>query len=95
MKSDPAKAVAIVVNNFKGQGFDVSEAAVKLLLSKVDVTPDYMPELKQYLTKEAETMVAKKQIRPCPTGARTGHLIDERGAQVSLRSRSGQLGDPQ
>ena len=66
LKSDPAKANKIIMDNFKGQGFDISEKAVKLLLSKVDVTPDYMPGLKDYLTKVAETMVAKKQISAVP-----------------------------
>ncbi len=66
MKSDPEKVTKIIMNNFKGQGFDISEKAVKLLLSKIDVTPDYMPGLKDYLTKVGETMVAKKQISAVP-----------------------------
>ena len=66
LKNDQPKTIKIIQENFKGQGFEVSEEAVKLLLSKVDVTPDFMPELTTYLTKEAEILMAKKQISAIP-----------------------------
>jgi ABC-type nitrate/sulfonate/bicarbonate transport system substrate-binding protein len=66
LKNDQPKSIKIIQDNFKGQGFEVSEDAVKLMLSKVDVTPDFMPELRQYMTKEAEILLGKKQISEIP-----------------------------
>ncbi len=65
-KSDQAKAVAIVTKHFQTQGFEIADQAIKLLLSKIDVNPDFIPELKDYLTSEAQTLVANKQIAAVP-----------------------------
>jgi ABC-type nitrate/sulfonate/bicarbonate transport system substrate-binding protein len=83
MKNDQPKTIKIIQENFKGQGFEVSEEAVKLMLSKVDVTPDFMPELTTYLTKEAEILKGKKQISEIPdwsTRLDTTLLADARKA---------------
>jgi ABC-type nitrate/sulfonate/bicarbonate transport system substrate-binding protein len=66
LKSNEAKAMQIVLDNFKGQGFDISEKAVKLLFSKIDVTPDFMPALTDYLNEEAKILLEKKQISAIP-----------------------------
>jgi NitT/TauT family transport system substrate-binding protein len=66
IKTDEAKARQIVMDNFKGQGFDISDKAVKLLFSKIDVTPDFMPELTKYLDDEAKILLGKKQISAIP-----------------------------
>lgn len=66
VKKDEAKAMQIVKDNFKGQGFDISDKAVKLLFSKIDVTPDFTPELVDYLNAEAKILLDKKQIAAIP-----------------------------
>ncbi|MBX9589372.1 MAG: ABC transporter substrate-binding protein [Hyphomonadaceae bacterium] len=65
-RTDPGKAVAIVTKHFQSQGFEITDRAIKLLLSKIDVNPDFIPELRDYLTNEAQTLVANKQIAAVP-----------------------------
>ena len=65
-KADRAAAAAIVSKHFSSQGFDPGREAVDLLLSKIDLTPDFTPALKDYLTKEAEILIANKQIKAVP-----------------------------
>ncbi len=82
-KADWAAAAAIVSEHFSSQGFDVAEKAVDLLLSEIDLTPDFTAALKDYLTKEAEILIANKQIKAVPdwnTRLDTTLLRDARNA---------------
>jgi len=60
------QATAIVLKHFKDQGFAVTDEVIKLMLSKIDVTPDFGPELKSYLTDEAKTLLEQKKIAEMP-----------------------------
>ena len=52
----------IVLKHFKDQGFAVNDQVVKLMLSKIDVSPKFSPELKGYLDEESKTLVQQKMI---------------------------------
>ncbi len=65
-KSNPDKSAEIVFSFFKQQGFSVSEAVVKKMLSKLDVTPTYKPGLRAYLEDESKTLMQQKAITAMP-----------------------------
>ena len=60
------QATAIVLKHFKDQGFSVTDEVIKLMLSKIDVNPDFGPQLKTYLTDEAKTLLDQKKIDAMP-----------------------------
>ncbi len=60
------QATAIVLKHFKDQGFSVTDEVIKLMLSKIDVNPDFGPQLKAYLTEEAKTLLDQKKIAAMP-----------------------------
>jgi aliphatic sulfonates family ABC transporter substrate-binding protein len=63
---DRPRAARIVWNHFKNQGFDLKEAVVTRMMGKLDVSPNYRPDLRQYLQAEATSMIAQKQIAAAP-----------------------------
>jgi aliphatic sulfonates family ABC transporter substrate-binding protein len=65
-ESNPEQAAQIVFAFFKAQGFSVSEAVVKRMLSKLDVTPTYKPGLRAYLGDEAKLLIQQKAIASMP-----------------------------
>lgn len=65
-KTDQPKAVRIVANHFKGQGFTISDQVVTLMLSKLDVNPEFSPALKDQFDAEAKVLVAEKKIDGVP-----------------------------
>ncbi len=65
-ETQPAQAAKIVFDFFKAQGFSVSEAVVKRMLSKLDVTPTYKPGLREYLEDEAKVLMQQKAIATMP-----------------------------
>lgn len=66
VREDPERAQSIVTAHFKGQGYDIRPEVVKSMLTKLDITPTFMPNLKQYLTDESQSMVQLHQIRAVP-----------------------------
>jgi NitT/TauT family transport system substrate-binding protein len=60
------QATAIVLKHFKDQGFSVNEDVIKLMLSKIDVNPDFGPQLKSYLADESKTLMEQKKISAMP-----------------------------
>jgi aliphatic sulfonates family ABC transporter substrate-binding protein len=60
------EATAIVLKHFKNQGFSVTENVIRLMLSKIGVTPDFGPQLKSYLTDEAKRLIEQRQISAMP-----------------------------
>lgn len=60
------QATQIVLKHFKDQGFSVSDKIIGLMLSKIDVNPNYVPQLKDYLDGEAKTLLAQKKISAAP-----------------------------
>ncbi len=60
------RPTTIVLKHFKDQGFPVSADVIKLMLSKIDVSPDLGPQLKEYLTEEAKTLMHQNKISAIP-----------------------------
>ena len=65
-QNDRAKAADIVFSHFKSQGFDVSRDVVKVMLAKLDVNPDFSPQLTTYLDEEAKSLVVQGKIDAIP-----------------------------
>lgn len=65
-KENRAEATQIVLKHFKDQGFTVNDKVIELMLSKIDVNPNYVPELKTYLDGEAKELLAQKKIAAAP-----------------------------
>lgn len=59
-------ATSIVLKHFKDQGFSVDDNVIKLMLSKIDVNPDFGPQLKAYLDEESKTLLDQKKISAIP-----------------------------
>jgi aliphatic sulfonates family ABC transporter substrate-binding protein len=66
VNDEPGRAVKIVWNEFKAQGYDVKEAAFARMLAKLDVKPEFTPNLRAYLTEQAGVLLAQKQIPTVP-----------------------------
>lgn len=60
------EAVEIVLKHFKHQGFAVNEKVIRLMLSKIDVSPNFPPELNAYLTNESKLLMRQKTISAIP-----------------------------
>ena len=65
-KDNPQRVIAIVWNFYKSQGYNVQEEVIRRALLHMDVTPNYVPELKAYLTDIAQTLVKRGQIASVP-----------------------------
>jgi NitT/TauT family transport system substrate-binding protein len=65
-KSNPEKTAQIVRTFFEQQGFKVSEAVVKRMLSKLDVETNFKPGLRSYLEEEANVLIKKNAIASMP-----------------------------
>jgi len=66
MKDDPDRAARAVWGFYKSEGYTVKQEAIKKMLSKLDVNPEYVPQLKDYLKTESEILVKSKQIAAVP-----------------------------
>jgi aliphatic sulfonates family ABC transporter substrate-binding protein len=62
----PDQATQIVLKHFKDQGFSVNDQVIKLMLSKIDVNPNYVPALKSYLDEESAELLKQKKIAAAP-----------------------------
>jgi NitT/TauT family transport system substrate-binding protein len=60
------EATQIVLKFFKDKGFDVNEKIIKLMLSKIDVNPDFGPQLKSYLENQSKVLMSQKKIAAVP-----------------------------
>lgn len=84
-KSDPEKSGQIVHSFFKGQGFDVSEAVVKRMMSKLDVETDFKPGLRGYLEDEANILIKKNAIASMPDWAK---ILDSELLQEAMKGKT-------
>jgi aliphatic sulfonates family ABC transporter substrate-binding protein len=66
VNENPKRAVEIVWNEFKRQGYDVKEAAFTRMLGKLEVRPQFTPNLRDYLTEQGNVLLAQKQIPAVP-----------------------------
>lgn len=73
VRDDPERAAKIVWNTFKAQGYDTKEAVFKRMLSKLEVKPEYVPGLRDYLNEQAEVLVKEKQIASVPDWSKVLH----------------------
>jgi aliphatic sulfonates family ABC transporter substrate-binding protein len=72
-KDRPDHATQIVLKHFKDQGFAVSETVIKLMLSKLDINPDFTPDLRKYLEEESRLLIAQKNIESMPDWGKLLH----------------------
>ncbi len=61
-----AEASKIVLDSFVKKGFKVDENIIKTMLSKIDVNPDFKPELKSYLTNLSKVLMKQHKIAAIP-----------------------------
>jgi ABC-type nitrate/sulfonate/bicarbonate transport system substrate-binding protein len=66
VNENPRRAVQIVWNEFKAQGYDVKEAAFERMLAKLEVKPEFTPALHEYLGEQARVLLEQKQIPSIP-----------------------------
>jgi aliphatic sulfonates family ABC transporter substrate-binding protein len=84
-KSNPEKSGQIVHTFFEQQGFKVSEAVVKRMLSKLDVETNFKPGLRAYLEDEANTLIKKKAIASMPDW---GRILDSELLQEAMKGKA-------
>jgi len=65
-RNEPDRAAHAVWSFYKSQGYTVQEAAIKKMLAKLDVNPEYVPQVRDYLKTESEILVKNKQITAVP-----------------------------
>ena len=84
-KSDPSKSAQIVQAFFKNQGFEVSGAVVKRMLSKLDVETAFKPGLRAYFEDEANTLIKDKAIASMPDWSK---ILDAGLLQEAMKGRT-------
>ena len=84
-RSNPEKSREIVHSFFKGQGFNVSEAVVERMLSKLDVETNFKPNLRGYLEDEANVLIKKKAIASMPDW---GSILDSGLLQEAMKGKA-------
>lgn len=65
-KEHPDQAAGIVFRHFKDQGFTVTTEVITLMLSKLDVNPQFAPGLQAYLEDEANVLLKQSKIGETP-----------------------------
>ncbi len=60
------QATQIVLKYFKKKGFTVDDRVMKLMLTKIDVNPNYTPALRGYLEAESKTLVSQNKLSAVP-----------------------------
>lgn len=65
-KEDNARVTRIVWDFYKARGYSVSQEVIRRSLVHMNVTPDFIPELKPYLTDIAQTLMKKGSIAAMP-----------------------------
>ena len=65
-REHPEQAAEIVFKHFKDQGFTVTDRVIRLMLTKLDVTPEFSPELVGYLGGEAKELLDQHKIDAVP-----------------------------
>lgn len=82
-KDQPQRVTAIVLNFYKSQGYNVSDEVIRRALVHMNVTPEYVPGLKAYLTDIAQTLVKKGQIAAVPDWDK---VLDQRTLQRAAQA---------
>ncbi len=70
VREEPARAVRIVWEQFRAQGYDSGQDVFKRMLGTLDVRPDYVPNLREYLDEQSQVLVKLRQIPAAPDWSR-------------------------
>lgn len=65
-REQSARAGSVLWTFYRAQGYETPEAVIKSAFDRMDLTPDYLPELKPYLAEQAQILLDKKQITRMP-----------------------------
>ena len=78
------QATQIVLKYFKKQGFSVDDKVMKLMLTKIDVNPNYTPALQGYLEGESKTLVSQNKLSAVPDWSKllNRSLLQSAGAKA-------------
>ena len=78
------KSTQIVLKYFTKKGFKVDDKVMKLMLSKIDVNPNYTPALQGYLEAELNALVKQKKLSTAPDWSKllNRDLLAAAGAKV-------------
>jgi len=60
------KATQIVLKYFTKKGFKVNDQVMKVMLTKIDVNPAFVPALATYLDEESNRLVQQKKLSSAP-----------------------------
>ena len=66
IQEQPARASHTIWKYYLAQGYSAPESVFRSVLDRLNVTPDYVPELNGYLTEQAQILLDKKQINHMP-----------------------------
>ncbi len=65
-QEEPDRAAAVVWESFKAQGYDVPREVIRKAVGRLDVTPEFLPQLEPYLTEQARVLREEGQIGEIP-----------------------------
>jgi sulfonate transport system substrate-binding protein len=65
-REQPQRAARIVWKVFKAQGYNVPEEVIQKAVGRLDVKPEFVPELKPYLIEQSKLLVQQRQIPKVP-----------------------------
>lgn len=65
-QEQPARSAQAVWRFYKSTGYEVPEPVIFSAFKRVDLNPDYVPELAKYFTEQAQVLYDKKQITRMP-----------------------------
>ena len=74
-RKDPAKAVKIVGDFFRGRGQKMNDDVFRLAMRRMDVSTSYRPELNKYMTDLGQLLVKQKRLNEVPN---INRALDER-----------------
>ena len=66
LQTEPDRAADIMLAAYKEQGYDLSKATIARALGRLEVRTDFAPELRTYLTQEAQELLRDKKIGAIP-----------------------------
>ncbi len=66
MQAEPERAASIMLAVYREQGYDLIKATIARALGRLEIRTDFAPELRPYLTQEAEELRRDKKIKAVP-----------------------------
>ncbi|MBI3937362.1 MAG: ABC transporter substrate-binding protein [Betaproteobacteria bacterium] len=66
IRDEPQRAVAIAWKIYREQGYKVPEEVIKRAVGRIDVNPDFVPELKPYLAEQSRVLLQQGRITSMP-----------------------------